>query len=80
MLLYAIGLVTQDGGYISIDDEDIRPSMHGRARRLGYLPQEPSIFRKLNVADNIMAILETRKELSAQQRQSKLASLLNEFH
>ena len=55
--------------------------MHGRARRgLGYLPQEPSIFRKLNVADNILAILETRKELSAQQRQSKLASLLNEFH
>lgn len=77
-----IGLVTQDGGHISIDDEDITSlPMHGRARRgLGYLPQEPSIFRKLNVADNIMAILETRKELSAQQRQSKLASLLNEFH
>jgi lipopolysaccharide export system ATP-binding protein len=77
-----IGLVTQDGGHISIDDEDITSlPMHGRARRgLGYLPQEPSIFRKLNVADNILAILETRKELSAQQRQSKLASLLNEFH
>ena len=77
-----IGLVKQDGGHISIDDEDITSlPMHGRARRgLGYLPQEPSIFRKLNVADNIMAILETRKELSAQQRQSKLASLLNEFH
>jgi lipopolysaccharide export system ATP-binding protein len=77
-----IGLVTQDGGHISIDDEDITSlPMHGRARRgLGYLPQEPSIFRKLNVADNILAILETRKELSSQQRQSKLASLLNEFH
>lgn len=77
-----IGLVTQDGGHISIDNEDITSlPMHGRARRgLGYLPQEPSIFRKLNVADNILAILETRKELSAQQRQSKLASLLNEFH
>lgn len=77
-----IGLVTQDGGHISIDDEDITSlPMHGRARRgLGYLPQEPSIFRKLNVADNILAILETRKELSAQQRQSKLSSLLNEFH
>ena len=77
-----IGLVTQDGGHISIDDEDITSlPMHGRARRgLGYLPQEPSIFRKLNVADNILAILETRKELSDQQRQSKLASLLNEFH
>ena len=77
-----IGLVTQDGGRISIDNEDITSfPMHGRARRgLGYLPQEPSIFRKLNVADNILAILETRKELSKQQRQTKLASLLNEFH
>lgn len=77
-----IGLVTQDGGRISIDNEDITSlPMHGRAQRgLGYLPQEPSIFRKLNVADNILAILETRKELSKQQRQTKLASLLNEFH
>ena len=77
-----IGLVSQDGGHITIDSEDISElPMHGRARRgLGYLPQEPSIFRKLNVADNILAILETRKELSAQQRQSKLVSLLNEFH
>lgn len=77
-----IGLVSQDGGHITIDSEDISGlPMHGRARRgLGYLPQEPSIFRKLNVADNILAILETRKELSAQQRQSKLVSLLNEFH
>ena len=77
-----IGLVTQDGGRISIDNEDITSlPMHGRAQRgLGYLPQEPSIFRKLNVADNILAILETRKELSKQQRHTKLASLLNEFH
>ena len=77
-----IGLVSQDGGHISIDSEDISGlPMHGRARRgLGYLPQEPSIFRKLNVADNIMAILETRKDLTAQERQAKLISLLNEFH
>ena len=65
-----------------LDDEDITESpMHGRARKgLGYLPQEPSIFRKLSVRDNILAILETRKDLSHSQRQQKLESLLNEFH
>ena len=77
-----IGLVRQDGGQICIDDQDISElPMHGRARcGLGYLPQEPSIFRKLSVGDNILAILETRKDLSAKQRQEKLDSLLNEFH
>ncbi len=77
-----IGLVRQDGGHITIDGDDISSlPMHGRARRgLGYLPQEPSIFRKLNVAENILAILETRADLTPQQRQSKLVSLLNEFH
>jgi lipopolysaccharide export system ATP-binding protein len=77
-----IGLVRQDGGHIKIDNEDITHlPMHGRARRgLGYLPQEPSIFRKLNVADNILAILETRKDLTNQQKQTKLAGLLDEFH
>ena len=77
-----IGLVRQDGGRISIDNEDISNlPMHGRARRgLGYLPQEPSIFRKLNVADNILAILETRNDLTRQQRYKKLEALLNEFH
>ena len=76
------GLVTQDGGQIILDDEDITESpMHGRARKgLGYLPQEPSIFRKLSVRDNILAILETRKDLTQSQRQQKLESLLNEFH
>ena len=76
------GLVKQDGGQIILDDEDITESpMHGRARKgLGYLPQEPSIFRKLSVRDNILAILETRKGLSHSQRQQKLESLLNEFH
>jgi ABC-type multidrug transport system fused ATPase/permease subunit len=61
------GLVTQDGGQIILDDEDITESpMHGRARKgLGYLPQEPSIFRKLSVRDNILAILETRKRLNS---------------
>jgi lipopolysaccharide export system ATP-binding protein len=77
-----IGLVRQDGGQILIDDEDISElPMHGRARKgLGYLPQEPSIFRKLSVSDNILAILETRKDLTPSQRREKLDSLLNEFH
>ena len=77
-----IGLVRQDGGQITIDDKNISElPMHGRARQgLGYLPQEPSIFRKLNVADNILAILETRRDLNPEQRQEKLNSLLNEFH
>jgi lipopolysaccharide export system ATP-binding protein len=77
-----IGLVAQDGGTVFIDDEDITTlPMHGRARRgLGYLPQEPSVFRKLSVEDNILAILETRKDLSRQQRNHKLKELMNEFH
>ncbi|MGB1327512.1 MAG: LPS export ABC transporter ATP-binding protein [Porticoccaceae bacterium] len=77
-----IGLVRQDGGQILIDDQDISElPMHGRARKgLGYLPQEPSIFRKLSVSDNILAILETRKDLTPEQRREKLNSLLNEFH
>jgi lipopolysaccharide export system ATP-binding protein len=77
-----IGLVRQDGGQILIDNEDISElPMHGRARKgLGYLPQEPSIFRKLSVSDNILAILETRKDLTPSQRREKLDSLLNEFH
>jgi lipopolysaccharide export system ATP-binding protein len=76
------GLVAQDGGQIILDNEDITESpMHGRARKgLGYLPQEPSIFRKLSVRDNILAILETRKDLTHSQRLQKLESLLNEFH
>ena len=77
-----IGLVKQDGGQIMIGNEDISElAMHGRARKgLGYLPQEPSIFRKLSVSDNILAILETRKDLTPTQRLEKLDSLLNEFH
>lgn len=77
-----IGLVKQDGGQILIDNQDISDlPMHGRARKgLGYLPQEPSIFRKLSVSDNILAILETRKDLSSTDRPEKLHSLMNEFH
>ncbi|SOB78422.1 lipopolysaccharide export system ATP-binding protein [Marinobacter sp. LV10R510-11A] len=77
-----VGLVNADNGRITIDSEDITPlPMHGRARKgIGYLPQEASVFRKLSVRDNIMAILETRKNLSRAERLSKLEQLLEEFH
>ncbi|MGQ4276669.1 LPS export ABC transporter ATP-binding protein [Pseudidiomarina sp. E22-M8] len=77
-----VGLAGHDKGRILLDDEDISLlPMHERARRgIGYLPQESSIFRKLTVRDNIMAILETRKELDANAREEKVDSLLEEFH
>ncbi|MCA0901729.1 LPS export ABC transporter ATP-binding protein [Microbulbifer agarilyticus] len=76
------GLVQADAGQVMIDDEDITGlSMHGRARKgIGYLPQEASVFRRLSVQDNIMAILETRKDLNRAQRKEHLESLLEEFH
>ena len=77
-----VNLVQADKGHVRIDDEDISHlSMHGRARKgIGYLPQEASVFRKLSVAENILAILETRKDLSKAQKQEKLEQLLDEFH
>ncbi len=77
-----VGLVPMDAGRIHIDKEDISNlPMHGRARRgIGYLPQEASIFRKLSVEQNIMAILETRRDLDKKARKEKLESLLEEFH
>ena len=60
-----VGLIAADGGEILFDGEDISGlPMHARARRgLGYLPQEPSVFRQLSVNDNILAILELRADL-----------------
>ncbi|WP_226595673.1 LPS export ABC transporter ATP-binding protein [Marinobacter nauticus] len=77
-----VGLVPADHGRITIDTQDITPlPMHGRARKgIGYLPQEASVFRKLTVRDNIMAILETRKGMSRGERDAKLEELLEEFH
>jgi len=77
-----IGIVPQDKGRIVIDDNEITHlPMHGRAARgIGYLPQEASIFRRLKVKENIMAILETRKDLDKKQRRAKLDELLAEFH
>jgi lipopolysaccharide export system ATP-binding protein len=77
-----VGLVQMDHGRIFLDNKDLSPlAMHERARRgIGYLPQEPSIFRKLSIADNIMAILETRSDLTKAQKNTKLEALLEEFH
>jgi len=77
-----IGLVRADHGNVFIDNEDItKAPMHVRARKgLGYLPQEASIFRKLTVKDNILAILETRPELNKAQQEEKALQLMQEFH
>lgn len=77
-----VGLIAGNKGYVQLDDQLISHlPIHARARLgLSYLPQEASIFRKLSVADNIMAILELRQELTPQQRRDKLEQLLQEFH
>ena len=77
-----IGLVACDSGTVELDGHDLtdRP-MHVRARAgLGYLPQEPSIFRHLSVRDNVMAILETRPGLGKGERERRLDTLLGELH
>lgn len=77
-----VGLIHPEQGIITIDGKDVTNlPMHGRAKAgIGYLPQEASIFRKLTVTENIMAILELRKDITATQRNQILESLLNEFH
>jgi lipopolysaccharide export system ATP-binding protein len=77
-----VGLVSLDKGDIYIDQQKLTlQPMHVRARQgIGYLPQEASIFRKLTVYQNLMAILQTRKELSSEQREQQADSLLDEFN
>ena len=77
-----VGLVRQDQGKIIIDGEDISLlPMHNRAQRgIGYLPQEASIFRRLTVYENLMAVLEIRKDLTSQQRREKADELIEEFN
>jgi lipopolysaccharide export system ATP-binding protein len=77
-----VGLIRSEKGRILLDDTDITAlPMHRRARMgLGYLPQEASVFRHLSVEDNILAVLETRKELSAPDREMLLDELLEELH
>jgi len=76
------GLVQPTEGHISLDGADITDfPMHARARLgIGYLPQEASVFRKLSVEDNIMAILQVRPDLDAAGRENQLETLLQEFH
>jgi lipopolysaccharide export system ATP-binding protein len=77
-----VGSVAGDAGKIEFDDQDMtKMPMHERARSgLGYLPQEASVFRRLTVAENILAILETRKNLNQTARADRLEALLAEFH
>lgn len=77
-----VGLVPCDKGSIMLNDSDVTDQpIHQRARLgIGYLPQESSIFRKLTVRDNLLAILQTRKELSSSQQEETADDLLEEFH
>ncbi|MGI9212556.1 MAG: LPS export ABC transporter ATP-binding protein [Methylococcaceae bacterium] len=76
-----VGLVRPDTGDIHLDQRDVTHlPMHARARLgIGYLPQEPSIFRRLNVQDNLRAVLELRKDLDRNQRETLIDQLLDEF-
>ena len=75
------GLIPSEGGGISMDDDDITTlPMHARARLgMGYLAQEPSVFRKLSVRDNILAVLEARSDTSRQQQTETCEGLLTDF-
>ena len=78
----ACGLVRADEGQVFIGDTQVsKLPMHKRAKLgLGYLPQEPSVFRKLSVEDNIMAVLELNPKLKRKQRKHRLEELLAEFN
>ena len=77
-----VGLVPCDEGKIVLNGRDITiMPMHARARLgIGYLPQEASVFRKLSVADNLRAVLQTRRELDRAAQEARVAELLEEFH
>jgi len=77
-----VGLVAADGGKIFLDGKDLTAlPMHRRAKLgVGYLPQEASIFRKLTVEQNILAILENRDDLDRAGREKELENLLDELH
>lgn len=77
-----VGLIPTERGRIHVDGQDITElPMHRRAQLgVGYLPQEASVFRRLSVADNVMAILETRADLEPAAREQRLEDLLHELH
>lgn len=76
-----VGLVRPDGGRVLLDGKEITSlPMHARARKgVGYLPQEPSVFRKMTVEENLLAVLENTRLTSAQRRES-LSNLLEDFN
>ena len=77
-----LGIIPADSGRILLDGEDLTHlPMHGRARKgIGYLPQEASVFRRLSVEENILAILQTRRSLGRERMTEKLEELLQEFN
>ncbi len=77
-----IGLVPMDKGEVFFGEVDLsKKSMHQRASfGIGYLPQEASVFRKLTIEQNILAVLQTRKDLNKQQQNQELEKLMGEFH
>jgi lipopolysaccharide export system ATP-binding protein len=77
-----VGLIKADEGEILLDAQDItHHPMHFRAQLgVGYLPQEPSVFRKLSVADNLRAVLQIRSDLTEGQMELIIEELLEEFH
>jgi len=76
-----VGLIAADRGTITLEDQDVTLlPMHARAHRgLSYLAQEPSVFRKLTARDNLLAVLETRKDLSRSERTNRGLELLEEL-
>ena len=76
-----VGLVNMDKGLVKLGNQDLsKYAMHERARAgIGYLPQEASIFRKLSVEDNILAILQTRKDLDKAAQKQQLEKLISDF-
>lgn len=77
-----VGIIPRDAGRIVIDEDDISLlPLHIRARRgISYLPQETSIFRRLSVFDNLMAVLQIRQDLIGEQRNDRAKELMEEFH
>jgi lipopolysaccharide export system ATP-binding protein len=76
-----VGLIATDSGAIDLDGQDITYlPMHARARQgLGYLAQEPSVFRKLSARDNLLAVLETRRDLAPTRREQRGLELLEDL-